>query len=164
MTTPIRIVPRLLSCGTSVLESFYASSLAIQILLELLLPAVMGRLSPAVVGTKLLSCATCVLESYYALYLDTQTGFLTVAISPDGQTLISGSKDKTARIWNLSTGSLIGTFFRHSDWVLSVAFSLDRQTLISGSKDKTIKVLSLKGDQQARRQAQSCQFYVFSII
>jgi len=69
---------------------------------------------------------------------------LTIAISPDGQTLISGSRDKTAKIWKLSTGSLIGTLFRHSDWVLSIGFSPDGQTLFSGSKDKTIEVLSLR--------------------
>jgi len=76
--------------------------------------------------------------------LSGHTNLVLIAISPDGQTLISGSRDKTAKIWKLSTGSLIGTLFRHSDWVLSIGFSPDGQTLFSGSKDKTIEVLSLR--------------------
>ncbi|MCL1475093.1 WD40 repeat domain-containing protein, partial [Argonema antarcticum] len=63
-----------------------------------------------------------------------------VAISPDGQTLVSGSNDKTINIWNLATGNLIRTLSGHSGYVYSVAISPDGQTLVSGSNDKTIKI------------------------
>jgi len=119
MGNPLQVKTGLLSCGISVMESFYVRSLVIQMLLELLPSVLMDRLLPAVVGTKQLKCGISIMESYYALYLDTNL-VLTIAISPDGQTLISGSRDKTAKIWKLSTGSLIGTLFRHSDWVLLV--------------------------------------------
>ncbi len=63
-----------------------------------------------------------------------------VAISPNGQTLVSGSADKTIIIWNLATGNLIRTLEGHSYSVYSVAISPDGQTLVSASKDKTLKI------------------------
>jgi len=63
-----------------------------------------------------------------------------VAISPDGQTLVSGSSDKTIKVWDLSTGKLVRTLTGHTGIVWSVAISPDGQTLVSGSLDKTIKM------------------------
>ena len=66
-----------------------------------------------------------------------------VAISPDGNTVASGSncrKDKTVRIWDAkdSIGRKIHKLKRHQDVVTSVAFSPDGFTLASGSWDETI--------------------------
>ena len=66
-----------------------------------------------------------------------------VAISPDGQTLVSGSWDKTIKVWHLVTGELLRTLTGHTDSVNSVAISPDGQTLVSGSWDNTIKVWHL---------------------
>jgi WD40 repeat protein len=66
-----------------------------------------------------------------------------VAISPDGQTLVSGSMDKTIKVWRLSDGKLLRTLSGHRVSVNSVAISPDGQTLVSGSMDKTIKVWRL---------------------
>jgi WD40 repeat protein/tRNA A-37 threonylcarbamoyl transferase component Bud32 len=67
-----------------------------------------------------------------------------VAISPDGEMIVSGSNDKTIKIWNLKTGLLINTLTEHFDMVYSIAISPDGQTLVSGSYDKTIKIWNLK--------------------
>ena len=68
-----------------------------------------------------------------------------VAFSPDGQTLASGSGDNTIRLWDLRQPAAAPTVLRgHENWVYSVAFSPDGQTLASGSGDNTIRLWDLR--------------------
>lgn len=62
-----------------------------------------------------------------------------VAFSPDGKLLASGSYDKTVRVWDIQTADLKLTLKGHDDVVESVAFSPDG-TLASASADKTVKL------------------------
>ena len=56
------------------------------------------------------------------------------------QKIISGSVDRTIKIWDANTGICLQTLKGHSDGVTSVAFSPDGTRIISGSYDKTIKI------------------------
>ncbi|WP_414575826.1 protein kinase domain-containing protein, partial [Anabaena sp. CCY 9402-a] len=73
-----------------------------------------------------------------------------VAISPDGKTLVSGIGDNTIKLWNLATGEEIRTLKGHSELVRSVAISPDGKTLASGSWDDTIKLWNLATGEEIR--------------
>jgi WD domain, G-beta repeat len=66
---------------------------------------------------------------------------ISVAFSPDGTRMVSGSEDNTVRVWNTNTRQPIGQRFKgHQKAVLAVAFSPDGTKIISGSVDKTIRL------------------------
>ncbi|HEX3149550.1 MAG TPA: DUF4365 domain-containing protein [Gemmataceae bacterium] len=65
---------------------------------------------------------------------------LSVAWSPDGCQALSGSGDKTVRVWDAMTGQCERVLEGHTASVLSVAWSPDGRQLLSGSEDKTVRV------------------------
>ncbi|KIK55713.1 hypothetical protein GYMLUDRAFT_248521 [Collybiopsis luxurians FD-317 M1] len=64
-----------------------------------------------------------------------------VAYSPGGQYVVSGSADDTVRIWNAQTGVQVGKpLSGHIGTVTSVAYSPDGQYVVSGSLDETVRI------------------------
>ncbi|THH17319.1 hypothetical protein EW146_g3463 [Bondarzewia mesenterica] len=68
-----------------------------------------------------------------------------VAYSPDGKRIASGSSDETIRIWDAETGVQVGVpLVGHTDPVRSVAYSPDGKHIASGSDDRTIRIWDAK--------------------
>ena len=67
-----------------------------------------------------------------------------LTFSSDGTLLVSGSNDKTVKLWDVQTGGVIKTFNGHTDWVVSVSISADCTMIVSGSEDKTIRLWDIQ--------------------
>ncbi|KAI8608761.1 hypothetical protein BC830DRAFT_1233804 [Chytriomyces sp. MP71] len=63
-----------------------------------------------------------------------------VAVSPEGKWIVSGSKDGSVKVWDALTAQLQHTLIGHSEPVFSVALSPDGKWIVSGSMDQSIKV------------------------
>lgn len=75
-----------------------------------------------------------------------------VAVSRDGKHAVSGSWDKTLRLWDLSNYSCKQLFSGHTKDVLAVAFSQDNRMILSGGMDKTLRIWNAKGENKYTSQ------------
>jgi WD40 repeat protein len=80
----------------------------------------------------------------------------TIAFSPDGKLVLTGSFDKTLKLWETATGKELKTFggqAGHQNLVLSAAFSPDGRMFASGAADNTAKLWTTPGDGAAPEPA-----------
>jgi twitching motility protein PilT len=69
-----------------------------------------------------------------------------VAFSPDDNLLASAGGDRTIRIWNVASQTLLQTL-EHGEWVNSVAFAPQGNMIASAGRDGAIKIWSLESGQ-----------------
>ena len=79
-----------------------------------------------------------------------------VAFSLDGQSILTGSRDKTAILWDLN-GIELQKFQGHTSEVSAVAFSPDGQSILTGSADKTAILWDLNGTELQKFQGHTSE-------
>ena len=65
---------------------------------------------------------------------------ISVAFSPDGTRVVTASFDKTARIWDVASGTQVGVLEGHKEQVYSARFSPDGKRIVTASWDDTARV------------------------
>jgi len=97
-----------------------------------------AKIGALVMGVALLGGLAAHAQEHVRLMPQLGTGYIrSVAFSPDGRFVLTGSADDTARSWDAATGQQIRTFTGHTEGVLSVAFSADGRYVLIGSHDTT---------------------------
>ena len=71
-------------------------------------------------------------------------GVNSASFSPDGSRIVTGSVDKTAKVWDAKSGAELLTLKGHTSGVISASFSADGSRIVTGSYDKTAKVWDAK--------------------
>jgi WD40 repeat protein len=66
-----------------------------------------------------------------------------VAITPDNRLIITGSSDKTVRIWRLMTGDLLATLTEHTGSVNAIVVSPNQAWFATGASDGRVKIWKL---------------------
>ena len=70
-----------------------------------------------------------------------------MSVTPDGRRAVSGSRDKTVRVWDLASGQCLWTLTGHGRGVNSVSVTPDGRRAVSGSSDATLRVWDLASGQ-----------------
>ncbi|NRB52164.1 MAG: caspase family protein [Saprospiraceae bacterium] len=68
-----------------------------------------------------------------------------ISFSPDGQQVLTGSRDQTAILWSI-TGDQLVVLSGHNNVIFAVAFSPKEKILATASADQTIKLWDLEGN------------------
>ncbi len=63
-----------------------------------------------------------------------------VAFSPDGRLLLTASRDRTARLWDATTGQMVTSPLEHAHWVETASFSPEGDRVLTASRDQTARV------------------------
>jgi len=64
--------------------------------------------------------------------------------TPDGRRALTGSRDRTVRLWDVKTGECLRVLEGHTDDVYGVSFSPDGRRAFSGSVDNTARIWDLR--------------------
>ncbi len=117
------------------------------------------------VATRTFTKMKCALLSVVYLFLSTlataqaletvlqqghELAVLAIATSPDSNYVATASRDKSAKLWQLSTGREARSFLGHQASVTCLDFSPDGRWLVTGSNDRTVRIWEVKTGREVR--------------
>ena len=88
----------------------------------------------------------------------------TVAITPDGKFVVSGSSDHTVKKWDLNTATEVMTFRGHTSPVNAVAITPDGQKVVSGASDNTVRLWNFKKGTEIRTFNDTCPIVAVGVL
>jgi WD40 repeat protein len=88
-----------------------------------------------------------------AMFLASTAAVTSLALAPNGQKLVVGTTDSTARLWDLTPKEPkeVGILGGHAKTVYSVAFAPDGKTVATASGDQTVRLWDVSGEQPVHR-------------
>ncbi|WP_162958819.1 NB-ARC domain-containing protein [Nocardia yunnanensis] len=87
----------------------------------------------------------------------------TVAVTTNGRYIVTGSDDRTVKVWVSTTGHLERTIPAHNKPVTAVAVTVDGLRIVSGSADRTVKVWILDGGREQRDAIPAGHVYAVAV-
>ena len=81
-----------------------------------------------------------------------------------GAHLVSGSYDKSVRLWDVSSGEQVASFKGHTSCVMTVADAGDGIHILTGSNDGTVRTVAHGLNLAAKAQVRVCVFVCVSCV
>jgi len=92
-------------------------------------------------------------------------GLWSVAVSPDGASIVSGGDEHSIRVWDLETGNeRFAPLLGHTDSAYSVAISSDGRLIASASGDNSVRLWDLKTGAAVGQPMQAHTNTVFTVV
>ncbi|KAH8825998.1 WD40 repeat-like protein [Flagelloscypha sp. PMI_526] len=85
------------------------------------------------------------------LIVNVESSVTSVAFSPDGKRVVSGSRDDNVQIWDAESGAQVAKIDGHGSSVTSVAFSPDGKRVVSGSRDHNVQIWDAESGAQVAK-------------
>ena len=101
-----------------------------------------GRNPRSIIGHRIFAL---VVEEMHLSTNSIYNNILSLSFSPDGRLIVTGSNDRTARLWDID-GNMLHVLRGHSGYIRAVAFSPDGKKIVTGSNDFTARIWDNQGN------------------
>ena len=91
-------------------------------------------------------------------------GVYTIALSPNGKTVASGSGDGKVRLWDVEMKKVVAKWTGHTDIMRSLCWSVDGERVVSGSNDTTMRVWDVESGDTFLGPIKTGHEYVSAVI